>query len=73
MTKNGEAALNSFEMVRLLKDGKTEDKPYWVTQDPELMESGGGIQALLKRDTDQINRFFGWTNIPFIPRFAYSG
>ncbi|HCM1917596.1 TPA: hypothetical protein N3A33_003579 [Salmonella enterica subsp. salamae serovar 28:r:e,n,z15] len=72
MTKNDEAALTSFGIVRLLKDGKTGGKPYWVTLDPELAEPGGGIQALLKRDTDQINRFFGWTNIPFIPRFAYS-
>ncbi|MGS3392903.1 chitinase [Citrobacter freundii complex sp. CFNIH9] len=45
--RSGEATLTTFGLVRVVKDGKMEEKQYWVTLDPTLMEPDGEIQALM--------------------------
>lgn len=45
--RGGEATLATLGLVRVLKDGKMEEKQYWVTLDPTLMEPDGEIQALM--------------------------
>ncbi|QLY59673.1 peptidoglycan DD-metalloendopeptidase family protein [Citrobacter freundii] len=45
--RSGEATLTTFGLVRVVKDGKMEEKQHWVTLDPTLMEPDGEIQALM--------------------------
>ncbi|EJF4143906.1 pesticin C-terminus-like muramidase [Salmonella enterica] len=47
VTKNNEATLTTFGLVRLLKGETAGNEQYWVTLDPELMEPDGEIQALM--------------------------
>ncbi|MEA4717695.1 hypothetical protein VBQ97_27530 [Klebsiella pneumoniae] len=47
VTKNGNAALTTFGLVRLLKDSVPGKEQYWVTLDPVLVEPDGEIQGLM--------------------------
>ena len=47
VTKNGNATLTTFGLVRLLKDSVPGKEQYWVTLDPELVEPDGEIQGLI--------------------------
>ncbi|EPC5231982.1 pesticin C-terminus-like muramidase [Klebsiella quasipneumoniae] len=47
VTKNGNATLTTFGLVRLLKENVPGKEQYWVTLDPELMEPDGEMQGLL--------------------------
>ncbi|WP_281075697.1 pesticin C-terminus-like muramidase [Klebsiella quasivariicola] len=47
VTKNGNAALTTFGLVRLLKDSVPGKEQYWVTLDPALVEPDGEIQGLM--------------------------
>lgn len=47
VTKDGQATLMTFGLVRLLKGETTGNEQYWVTLDPELTEPDGEIQALM--------------------------
>ena len=45
--RSGETILTTFGLACVVKDGKMEEKQYWVTLDPALMEPDGEIQALM--------------------------
>ena len=47
VTKNGNATLTTFGLVRLLKDSVPGKEQYWVTLDPVLVEPDGEIQGLM--------------------------
>ncbi len=47
VTKNGNATLTTFGLVRLLQENIPGNEQYWVTLDPELMEPDGEMQALM--------------------------
>ncbi|WP_395286407.1 hypothetical protein [Klebsiella quasipneumoniae] len=47
VTKNGNATLTTFGLVRLLKENVPGKEQYWVTLDPELIEPDGEMQGLL--------------------------
>ncbi|ENB7698793.1 hypothetical protein ABIN28_004887 [Escherichia coli] len=47
VTNNGQPVLTTFGLVRLLEGNKPGNEQYWVTLDPDLMESDGEIQMLM--------------------------